>query len=574
MLATGARKVRLPTGVLPERREIFTAAIWASVAALLAMDFLACLSPEWFYDGQIYHLGLPERFLLAHRFAVQPGNMLTFLPLNAEMVYLPALAWGGEEAAKLINWTWGALLPLAVYALACGIAPGRDSWRAGAVAALVFVSMPVTLVENEITFSDNLRTLFETLALVWILRARPGRTAAFVLAGAFAGLAMGTKYLSVVRALLLLGGAAWLAGILGRNRPRPGRPAAPASPVKPVILYAAVAFAAVLPWLARNTFAGRDPVYPFGVGLFASVGYSPEELSRWMADNRHYGVAGLTVKRWLSIPWRVAIRPDTDDFGTFATGPLPVALAVFVLARRVWPPAAIFAAAVLGVEAFVWSMTSHLIRYLLPALAVMSALLGVSVAEAGTLSRRYARIMTGILFAWAACSFGIRAMNRFMVDDQYGIYGYTLGRFDKDTALSGRGYGADFGKLPREGRVLLVGEDRVLGMGRLWTGGSEYNIQAVKAWARESPDSRRFAIKARQAGIGAVVLNVPRFKDSLARGPAFDLSPRELAIVNPWWKGLREAYKNPPRIGYAVTRPERAPYQCETHDTGRVERAR
>jgi len=142
------------------------------------------------------------------------------------------------------------------------------------------------------------------------------------------------------------------------------------------------------------------------------------------------------------------------------------------------------------------------------------------------------------------------------------------------TALDGRGYGADFKKLPPGGRILLVGEDRNLGMDRPWSGGSEYNVQLVKTWAKESPDSRRFAIRTRQAGIGAVVFNVPRFNDSLGRAPAFALTARELAIVNPWWKRLREVYKTPPRIGYALPGPERAPYRSEAHGTGRVERAR
>ena len=34
------------------------------------------------------------------------------------------------------------------------------------------------------------------------------------------------------------------------------------------------------PWLLRNWLAGRDPVYPFGFRVFASLGYSAAELAK------------------------------------------------------------------------------------------------------------------------------------------------------------------------------------------------------------------------------------------------------------------------------------------------------
>ena len=144
-----------------------------------------------------------------------------------------------------------------------------------------------------------------------------------------------------------------------------------------------------------------------------------------------------------------------------------------------------------------------------------------------------------------------RVHHRFNLDDIYGIYGYLLGRHTVADALETRGYGTEFKQLPF-GTVLLVGEDRVLGIGRRWRGTCEYNIPLVKEWARDAVDSRRFALRTRQAGIRAVLLYSQGFHAVERRGPAFKLTDRELDIINPWWKSLRRVYEGQYWTGYAV----------------------
>lgn len=541
----GVRRRALPGRRLRARRPGLSL-LWLLPLALLGMDLMASLSPEWFHDGRVYHLGLAERFLAAGKFAVYPEHLLTFLPLNAEMAYAAALALGGEEAAKALNLGWGALLVLAVATLAGRLAvrPGaRPARGAGVMAALLYVSLSVTQIENEVAFGDNLRALFETLALLWVLKHPRSGRAALVAAGVFLGLAMGTKYLSVIRGVFLVAGLAAF---------RPLHPARPASGRRLGVaaLFAGVAALALGPWLARNWLAGHDPVYPFGEAVFDSLRYSSAELARWMQDNRHYGVAGMTLPGWLALPYRVTFD-QSGAFGTFTAGPLLLGLSLLLAGRRRWAFPAGAALALVAGEAVVWSLTSQLIRYLLPALAALCAVYAWLLAEVRREAPGFGRLFSGIVLLWVACSLGDRAHHRFNLDDAYGVLGHFTGRFSPEDARADRGFGADFRKLP-SGVVLLVGEDRVLGIGRRWAGGSLYNVPLLKAWAEESDSSGRLGIKARQAGVRAVLVNVRGYREVEGRGEAFRLTGREWEVVNPWWKRLRVAYRSGEWVGYAV----------------------
>ncbi len=512
--------------------------LWLPILAALAVDWTACLSPEWFYDGQVYHLGLPERFLMVHKFPVLPEHMLTFLPLNAEMLYGAALAFGGEEAAKLINLAYAGLLALAVAGLARRLAPGT-AW-VGGLAALLVVTMPLAPVENEITFGDNVRALWETLALACVLDGLAGSRRGWLRAGAFAGCAMGSKYLAVIGAGVLFCAAATTAW----RGPRRKRSFVPA------LAYFAVASAVVSPWLFRNWLAGGDPVYPFGLGLFPTIRYSPEEMGLWMADNRHYGVEGQTFARWLTLPYRVVIDLKDGDFGTFTTGPLFAAFLPLLVFRRAWPAGALAALGLIAVEWTCWSVSSQLIRYLLPALAALAALLAWGVAEMGRASPRHARLLLAAALAWSGCSLVARVLHRYNLEDMYGVYSFAAGRFAPGDAAAGRGYGAAFRALP-PGAVLLVGEDRVLGIGRRWKATSIFNEPLVRVWARECPSAGRVAVKARQAGVRVALVNGDGLNALRDRG-FMAMSAREWGVLNGWWKSLGVAYRAPPWTAYVV----------------------
>jgi 4-amino-4-deoxy-L-arabinose transferase-like glycosyltransferase len=548
-LAAGGRRLRRVRprggGGVPRAGRGFAVVFAAAAGLLLAMDLPACLSPEWFYDGRTYHLGLPERFLVTGRFALLPEHLLTFLPLGAEMLYLPALAFGGEVAAKLLNWAWGGALALAAASLARRLGGSREGHlAAGPAAAFIVASFPLAMVENEIAFSDNLRGLLEVLALAWVVAAVRRGEAARTAAAALAGFAMGTKYLSVVPAAALAVWAVIAGG--GGVAVRARRAAA----------FVAVASAVLSPWLARNWLAGRDPVYPFLPEAFDPLMFSAAELSRWMQDNAHYGAAGMTLRDWLTLPVRATAGPWGDALGTFGFGPVLLGLAALACLRRRWPRAAAPAVAAVTVSYLVWSLTSHLSRYLLPAGAAAAGIGGWLLGAAAREAPATSRLLLVAVLAWAPAAATLRMHHRINVDDQYGIFAHAAGRMTLADEQAARGFGPSFRALPA-GTVLLVGEDRVLGMERPWRGGSHWNVQVAKRWAAASPDTDQFAVKARQSGIASVLLNAAGLATSEARGETFRFTPRERRVFESWLERLRLAYADGEWRGYVIVTSSR-----------------
>jgi len=514
---------------------------WAFASVLLVLGVMPCFSPEFFTDSLVYHLGLPGRFLAAHRFPVMPDNMLTFLPLNSEMLYAPCLAFGGEEAAKLFNFGLGVLAALAAGTLALSFGGSNGRWAAAA-AFFLAVSMPLVMVENEITFSDNARAFWEVLALAWFVRSGGRANGSLLASGAFIGLAMGTKYLSYVCGFVLL--AALVLTLLQRNKWRVSPALRAGAP------FAAAMVLVVLPWVARNWLAGRDPLYPFGFRIFDALGFGSFEMKRWMADNRHYGVAGMTFSGWLALPLRVSLDRVAGEFGTYTTGPLLLGLSVLLVLRRSWPWGARVVLAVFAVEALTWSLTSQLIRYLYPGLLALCALVTWSAASARQSAPRSGPLLAAVLIAWGVCNTVQGIHHRINLDELYGLIAGFSGKFSGPSFQPCRGFAKSVAQLP-SGPVLLVGEDRVLGLGRIWRGSSKWNVPLLERWTRESPDSRRLALKVRQSGVRSVLLNGEMYEHLRGRGD-FNLSPERMAVLNAWWKTLGVVFKAPPLMGYAV----------------------
>lgn len=520
--------------------------LWIAVGVLLVTDAYASLSTEFFTDSVAYHLALPERFLAVHRFTVMPGNMLNFLPLNTEMLYLPCLAFGGEEAAKVLNLALGMSVVASVASLARRIGGEGAGW-AGGVAAFLAVSMPIFSVENEITFSDNSRALWELLALNWFIvsGAGSGRFLArgpLVLSAVFAGLAMGSKYLSFIECAVL--SAILFVEVARRVEWRLGRA------LHAPLLYGFLALAVCSPWLVRNALATRDPVYPFGHKVFNSLRWSHFEQVRWTNDNRFYGVKDQTLLRWITLPVRVSMDRVVAEFGTFTTGPLLLGLAVLLLLRSSWPWAARVVLLLFLGEALVWSVTSHLLRYLYPGLMFVCALIGWVTDQAREKAGRSILAITLAMAVWAGCALVHRVHHRINIGEDNGLIASFTGKMSREDVLDRRGFGRRMARMPA-GKILLVGEDRPLGIGRVWEGSSIYNVPLLEWWLKESPSVRRLSIRVRQAGIRSVLVNYSGFDSMKSRGD-FDLTFSQMGILNAWWKTLGVVFTEPPVVGYAV----------------------
>ncbi len=225
----------------------------ALFAALAAMNALGALGPETYYDSLVYHLALPQLYLLHGRVFPTPYNVFSGIPFNAEMLYGLALAVGGETAARFLPWGL-ALAVAALIAVWCRRFAGPD---AGPIAALLFYSCPMVAAQSWHALVEMNWTLDALLALfgVMLWEAAPGRVGPPLLAGLFLGFALGTKY-NAASLIVALAAAAWVS--LRRTRGRGAR-----RDRRGTLLLAGSAAVVFSPWAIKNWIFYHNPVYPF-----------------------------------------------------------------------------------------------------------------------------------------------------------------------------------------------------------------------------------------------------------------------------------------------------------------------
>lgn len=230
--------------------------------ATVAATALSSLAPVMDGDALCYHLQVPKVFLMEGATVYEPDLHETVYPLATEMLYLVALAFRGPIACRCLQWALGLAMAANVTALARP-SLGRRAWWAGAGALLV----PAVTNGMSAPLNDVALAAFGTAALAsWMrLYEAPGRKAALV-AGAFAGLAIGVKYPALVLAAMLV------AGLVAR--PFVAREGAPLRGWKDGLTLASyfvpALIAAGCAWYLRAYIATGNPVHPFFRSVFGS----------------------------------------------------------------------------------------------------------------------------------------------------------------------------------------------------------------------------------------------------------------------------------------------------------------
>jgi len=67
--------------------------LWTIMAAGgIVFTFITCFSPITYYDSLVYHLGLPNTYILNDRIGAVPFNLYSYFPANTEMIFLFVLS--------------------------------------------------------------------------------------------------------------------------------------------------------------------------------------------------------------------------------------------------------------------------------------------------------------------------------------------------------------------------------------------------------------------------------------------------------------------------------------------------
>jgi hypothetical protein len=402
------------------RRHPLVLAVAVAVLLMGASAGLGAQMPDYGWDAFMYHLALPERYLVEHRLVVSPLFPHSAMPLTVEMLYTLVLAVDPGPATKLLHAEMGALAAAAAAALAA-----RHSWRAGALALIVLAADPLFNWELGVAYSDLGGMLFALLAFAALqehLSAASPR--ALWLCGVLAGACVATRSTAATVPLTIVG-LLWLSRRPWRTRLRDS------------VLVAGLSALVVSPWLVRNLVLTGNPAAPALQRLFYEPGqefFDATAVAQHVESVRLVGF-GRGWDDLLLLPVNLTLRVRLGDYSAFGfrAGPLYVAglLAALALGAARRSPALRGLLPASGLMTLGWFFTSQEPRYLLPALALVAVAAGVGLDE---MVRRCAAGRPPALaaLAWAVPLAALAHTQTATLARLPYVYGYALGRLSVD----------------------------------------------------------------------------------------------------------------------------------------------
>ena len=398
---TGLHSLRFPFGSRFERVLAYF------VAATLILAFIRALTPPLAWDSQLYHLAVGKYWIAQGRITAPPDIALFSYPAFVENLYLGALLLKGDTLAQTVHWSFLLLTLGLVFLLSERFFSSRVGW----ISTAMLAAAPSFVLIGSWAYVDVALAFYATAALYCVLRATEGRAAEgraadgratgwratarvapteaslvaasasgdtalelggsrragwYIIAGLFAGLALGIKYTALIVPIALL----VLILIRGVNQ----------AFVRRALLFLVPALALAAPWYLRNWIFQGNPVYPFLFGGPFWDSFRAEQFSR-------LGSGLLQEPLRLAIaPWEATITGQEGGLGYEATiGPLfLVFLPALFLTRRNGissiPPLLIFSGILyafwlfgVGVSKLLWQT-----RFLFPAFPALAIAAGVA----------------------------------------------------------------------------------------------------------------------------------------------------------------------------------------------------
>lgn len=326
--------------------------VWIAVVAFVISTGIVN-SPFTAYDAASYHLFFPARWLQAHRLFIVPtpfsDEAQAYQPGNGELWFLwLMLPFHGDALARIGQAPFYLIGAAAAYLLAVRCGASRAHAR---YAPTLFLMAPPIAAEAAGADVDLIAAAMFVVAIWLALVARESnRRRDWALWGCAAGLFVGTKYLAVVYAPVIV-----FIALLPTPRMR--------------LLWGLPGILALgAPWYIRNWIVAGSPFYP---ATFTIAGVT-------LGHGAYTHQAMLQSFMHTTSPLLLGVSL-VHAFGTnyfLVLAPVIVAAIIGVCARRQWWPAAAVVMAIGGVVALCWIAVGDNTdaRFLLPAVTLSSAL--------------------------------------------------------------------------------------------------------------------------------------------------------------------------------------------------------
>jgi hypothetical protein len=377
----------------------FETVIIGLTVGFVAFAMLEAFAPETATDAIWQHLPVARDIWQSASVTEFPLMGVSLSPIHGHLVYAVAYGFGGMTAAKLVHTALGLMAILGVAGIGW-LVKGRI---AGAVGAAIFATMPLVLWELGHAFVDFFPILFTVAALLCILLwQRDGMLVWLIIAGALSGfgfaakLNMGLVIVALAAAIFLVGRRSW------RWQER----------VLAVVVFGLGAAVIVVPWLLRGyaingNILGVSALLERISGIAPGV-IAPSDLSTSLelkipVDPRPPGVE---ARDWsqpeishspldlLRALWRMTFHGEEFGYPVYGHGEVGIGLLLLLPFALLGPRTRATALLAVGmaVSYLTWWLTpSHILRHLLPTLAIGAALSGIGVASTIATPRSRAR---------------------------------------------------------------------------------------------------------------------------------------------------------------------------------------
>ncbi len=463
-----------------EPRHIF---FWAPLTALFSAIMASLFLSPPIFDELLYHLALPERFLLGRAVSYIPFNVYSNYPLNVEMLYVWGLLLPGIAVSRMIHFGLGVLSVLVIYL----IARKHFSREAGRVSVYLFLSMIGIGILSASAFNDFGLVFFCLMSLFVLLNWVETRKSYWlILTGIFSGFALGAKYTAAVNLGIILI-LILIIGLIEKEKPR--------TLASDLMLILVSAFLSFSPWLLKNFIFTGNPVYPFFYEILGGKGWNAFNRLRFSEIYQNsFGPSGRGIARLLSIP-SYLLFDFKNDVPLGFVWLLPIPFLFFVKSLN-------FKARLLGIYFLLyfvfWMSGTLVIRFLFPALTAYSLVGGILMAEA--VGKR--RFLLWVFFSLLAA--GV-LFNAYMVMD------YTRGMRSGSGFREGRDLQAMAGSVnslvPPKEKVLFVGEFRTFGFKREVLAPTMFDTNITEVWLEESANLKGFAARLQREKIGYILFS-------------------------------------------------------------------
>jgi hypothetical protein len=263
---------------------------------------------------------------------------------------------------------------------------------------------------------------------------------------------------------------------------------------------------ALAPWLLKNWAFTGNPVYPYAVHWFShGRQFSEAGYLRLLSENRQFlPLSGWGS--WLALPWTL-LMPEKSGEVQFV-GPLLLAFAPLLFLIKIKDASLSFLKGTALLLILTGLFLSHMLRFLMPGLLLILMVYAAALADRTLPWRRFwmsLPLVSALLCLPAYLNLGAARY------DGTGIWTgkETAENYLKRVLLNSYEDLAEWtaANLPRDARLLIVGDARGVYYERNYCVNSVFDEQVLAQAARKEGDSRGIMSRLRRMGVTHLVVN-------------------------------------------------------------------